>query len=154
MSIILVDLRDTIKRCAASFEVVLSELRASIVCFVQYVVMILQALAAVPMIMLSSLIRRKNFDKLGLQIYPYPGKRLISWSDLLHGDLIEEICTKVGTTSPGNVIMMACSYALRDYYQQVNILTSTHITPFTTKIFLNNLSSFNFHRTTFHILTN
>ncbi len=97
--------------------------------------MILQALAAVPMIMLSSLIRRKNFDKLGLQIHSSPGKRLISWSDLLHGDLIEEICTKVGTTSPGNVIMMACSYALRDYYQQVGVLASSHITPFRTQIY-------------------
>lgn len=115
------------RRCAASLEVVLNELWTSIFCYVQYIVMILQALAAVPMIMLSSLIRRKNFDKLGLQIYSHPGKRLISWSDLLHGDLIEEICTKVGTTNPGNVIMMACSYALRDYYQQVLYLKTPHM---------------------------
>lgn len=102
---------------------IVCELWISLLCCVKYIIESLQALAAIPLIIIASIFRRTRFDKLGLQRNA-DTKRLISisWSDLLHGDLIEEICKKTGTTSPGNVIMMACAYALKDYYQQVKDL--------------------------------
>ncbi|CAL8096753.1 unnamed protein product [Orchesella dallaii] len=121
LSIILVDAKDVAKRFLNAFEVFIHQLwRILINCALSYITKV-QALAAMPMIILASFMRGSQFKRLGLLNYENKNKKLISWSDLIYGDLAEEICEKSGTSSPENVIMMACSYALHDYYQQNNM---------------------------------
>lgn len=130
LSILMIDIKDAVKRFLANMEMFVAEFWSRLADYLLDAFTKLQAFSAVPMIILLACLRRAQFKLLGLQKNVAASKRLISWSDVLHGDLMEEICEKTGILSTENVMLMACSYALSDYYQQVSkLLTYTHLYP-------------------------